>query len=104
MSRSYQEQSKRGHEAFFSQLPRATVVFLVDLLEAAEVDVQDAGVDDAKSESRKTTTRLDVACPLQTEGTVRNVGSTYMAIPRKPLRGATPQMTPRMTAMICRSQ
>lgn len=52
VSSSYQEQSKRGHEAFFSQLPRATVVFLIDLLEAAEVDVQHAGVDDAESETK----------------------------------------------------
>lgn len=46
---TYQEESKRGHEAFLGEFPRATVVFLIDLLEAAEVHVQHAGVDDAES-------------------------------------------------------
>lgn len=51
---TYQKQSERGHEAFLGEFPRATVVFLIDLLEAAEVHVQHAGVDDAESAVRKT--------------------------------------------------
>lgn len=30
--------------------------------------------------------------------------TTYMAIPRNPFNGATPHITPRITAIICRSQ
>ena len=30
--------------------------------------------------------------------------NTYMAIPRNPFNGATPHITPRITAIICRIQ
>lgn len=38
---------------------------------------------------------------LRLQFTIHN---TYMAIPRNPFNGATPHITPRITAIICRSQ
>lgn len=35
---------------------------------------------------------------------IQAVQNTYMAIPRNPFNGATPHITPRITAIICRSQ
>ena len=46
---TYQKKSKRCHEAFFCEFPRATILFLVDLLKAAEVYIKDSSVDDAES-------------------------------------------------------
>lgn len=52
----YQEQSERGHEAFFGELPRSSVLLLIHLLEAAEVNVQDAGVHHAEAAQHKNIT------------------------------------------------
>lgn len=50
----HQKQSKRCHEAFFGEFPCATILFLINLLKAAEVYIQDASVDDAESKKAKT--------------------------------------------------
>lgn len=52
---THQKQSKRRHEAFFGEFPRASILFLINLLKAAEVYIQDASVDDAESEKKKDT-------------------------------------------------
>lgn len=48
----HQKQSKRCHEAFFGKFPRATVIFLINLLKAAEVYIEDASIDDAESKRK----------------------------------------------------
>lgn len=46
---THQKQSKRCHEAFFGEFPRAAILFLINLLKAAEVYIKDASIDDAES-------------------------------------------------------
>lgn len=49
----YQEQCKRCHESLLGQLPRPTILLLIYLLEAAEVEVQNTSIDQAESAGRE---------------------------------------------------
>lgn len=102
---SYQKKSKWCHESFFGEFPCATILFLINLLKTAEVYIQDASIDDAESNrTKKGFVSTLVLFAKNTDVWGKTMKNTYMAIPKNPFNGATPHITPRITAIIWRSQ
>lgn len=67
----YQKQCKRCHESLLRQLPRPTILLLIYLLEAAEVEVQNTSIDQAESAGKRLGTIISEAQAAGTPHTIQ---------------------------------